>query len=173
MTPTHIWLCGVVVKTPDWKSVGWGSSTGLFVFWKGKPSIISPLLNTKLEKCECTVNFRAPTVQLVKDSASTVWWRTWHRLCSQWEILPPRCDDALSSYTGLRLDRFSRTNLRAEVVAASKQIGPYYKSWKILFCNFVDRAIWGFQHSSSFWLMVNLLSWTESAKLFRTITGSD
>ena len=44
-----------------------------------------------------------------------LWWQFRMRMMSEREA-------------GLRHDRFSRTNLRAEVVAASKQIGPYYKS---------------------------------------------
>ena len=59
LSPTHSWLCGVVVMTPDWESVGWGEGGSnairgiLFIFWKEKSSLISLILNTKSEKHEC------------------------------------------------------------------------------------------------------------------------
>ena len=46
-SPTHSWLCGVVVKTPDWESLGFSSNTGFFLFLS---SLISLILNTKSEK---------------------------------------------------------------------------------------------------------------------------
>ena len=49
MSPTHGWLCGVVVMTPDWESVGCEFKYRNF-FWKEKPSQISLILNTKSEK---------------------------------------------------------------------------------------------------------------------------
>ena len=57
VSPIHSWLCGVVVKTPDWEldlvgcefkySNFWG------FFWKENPSLISLILNTKSEKHDC------------------------------------------------------------------------------------------------------------------------
>ena len=50
MSPTHSWLFDVMVKTPDWESVGFESNTGIFgVFLKGAPSLISLILNTRSE----------------------------------------------------------------------------------------------------------------------------
>ena len=50
VTPTHSWLCGVVAKNPDCKSVGWGFKYRIFYFWKEKSNLTSLILNTKSEK---------------------------------------------------------------------------------------------------------------------------
>ena len=51
MSASHSWLCGVVVKTPDWKSVGSESKYSNFsFFWEEKNSLISLILNTKSQK---------------------------------------------------------------------------------------------------------------------------
>ena len=52
--PTHSWLCGVVVKILDWESVGSEIKYSNFCFFfKENPSLISVILNTKLEKHDC------------------------------------------------------------------------------------------------------------------------
>ena len=51
-SPTHSWLCGEVVMTPDWESVGCEFKYRNAFFWKEKPSLISLILNTKSEKHE-------------------------------------------------------------------------------------------------------------------------
>ena len=56
MSPTHSWLCGVVLKTPDWESVGCEFKYRIFCFWKEKPSLISLILNTKSEKHVYLIN---------------------------------------------------------------------------------------------------------------------
>ena len=48
-SPTHSLLCGVVVMTPDWESVGCEFKYRNAFFLKEKPSLI---LNTKSEKHE-------------------------------------------------------------------------------------------------------------------------
>ena len=47
MSPTHSWLCGVVVKTPDRESV---QIQEFFCFCKEQSSLISQILNTRSEK---------------------------------------------------------------------------------------------------------------------------
>ena len=48
-------LCGVVVMTPDWESVGSEFKYRNFLgfIMERKPSLISLILNTKSEKYEC------------------------------------------------------------------------------------------------------------------------
>ena len=46
VSPTDSWLCGVVVKTPDLGV----QIQDFFCLWKEKPSLISLILNTKLDK---------------------------------------------------------------------------------------------------------------------------
>ena len=53
---THSGLCGVVVMTSDWESVGCEFKYRSFCFWEEKPSLISLILNTKSEKDDCFVN---------------------------------------------------------------------------------------------------------------------
>ena len=38
VSPTHSWLCGIVVKTPHWESVGCEFKYRIFVF--GKKSLV-------------------------------------------------------------------------------------------------------------------------------------
>ena len=69
VSPTHSWLCGEVVKTRDWESVGWVFKYRIFFcFWKEKPSLISLILNTKSEKHEWFQ--RTPVVNLFWMSVS-------------------------------------------------------------------------------------------------------
>ena len=62
-----------MVMTPDWESVGceFKHSTGIFSFLKEKPSLISLILNTKLEKHDWNV-LRPPScvVNLPSDTPS-------------------------------------------------------------------------------------------------------
>ena len=58
VSPTHSWLCGVVVMTPDWESVCCDFKYKIFCFWNEKPSLISLILNTKSEKHECLFAIR-------------------------------------------------------------------------------------------------------------------
>ena len=54
MSPTHSWLFGVVVMTPDWESVGCEFKySDILFFGKKKSSLISLILNTKSEKHDC------------------------------------------------------------------------------------------------------------------------
>ena len=50
VSPTHSWLCDVVVKTPDWESVGYEIKYRNFCFCKEKSSLISLILNRKSEE---------------------------------------------------------------------------------------------------------------------------
>ena len=45
VSPTHSWLCGVVLKTPDWELVGCEfKSRFFFLFFEEKPSLNSLIL---------------------------------------------------------------------------------------------------------------------------------
>ena len=45
VSPTHSWLSGVMVKTPDWESVDCELKYRDFCFWKERSSVISLILN--------------------------------------------------------------------------------------------------------------------------------
>ena len=58
MSPIHSWLCGVVVMTPDWESVGYEFKYRiLFVFWKEKSGLISLILNSKQKNPKCMAGY--------------------------------------------------------------------------------------------------------------------
>ena len=70
VSPTHSWLCGVVVKTPDWENSGLsGLKYRIFWFLQEKPSLISLILNRKSEK-----NTNAP-VNNGRPSESNIFWQ--------------------------------------------------------------------------------------------------
>ena len=47
VSPTHTWLFGVMVMTPDWESVRYEFKYSHLYFWKERPSLISLILNSK------------------------------------------------------------------------------------------------------------------------------
>ena len=53
VSPSRSKLCGVVVKTPNWKFVGSEFKYRNFIFLGRKPSLISLILNTEMQKHDC------------------------------------------------------------------------------------------------------------------------
>ena len=61
VSPTHSWLFGVMVMTPDWISVGCEFEYRNFCFWKERPSLISPNFKFKIGKTQLLVSFAETT----------------------------------------------------------------------------------------------------------------
>ena len=49
MSPAQSWLCGLVVKTPDWESVGYEFKE-ILTFLERKSNLISQILKFKIGK---------------------------------------------------------------------------------------------------------------------------